>query len=154
VVAVSGTAVTGVNTKFKSDMAGMIFRAAVDESANPTNLFGLNPFVVESLIESVSTAEALTLTTSTSEVLTRSRAIVTSLLDVGEGPMWEYLLREAERQFRITARMVPYNAEETSALREAFTFAREDDNKYNGLSMVDYPYMAPIGIISSNTVEG
>lgn len=152
VVAVAGTAVTGTNTKFRSDMAGMVFRAAADDSANPTNLYGLNPYVHESLIDSVASAESLTLATAIGTALTRSRAVVTSLLDVAEGPMWEYLLREAERQFRITARMVPYNAEETAALREAFTFAREDDNKYNGLSMVDYPYMVPIGIISSNTV--
>lgn len=137
-VAVSATAVTGVNTLFRSDMVGQIFRASFDNQNDPTGEFGNNVYAHESLIDAVGGDQSLTLRTAIGTALTKSKWCVSSLIDIAYGPMWEYLLREVEKQFRSVNRMQPYNREELSNYAEALITARENDSRYNGLHTVEY----------------
>lgn len=139
-VSVTGTAVAAVAgspTVFRAEMAGQIFRASYDETAAPTGLFGNNPFAVESQILTYNTAESLTLSVSQSLALTRSKYNISSLLDCADGPMWDYLLREAERQFRTVTRMAA-SREEMGMREQALVRAKEDDSRYTGTTVVSY----------------
>lgn len=148
-VAVNGTAVTGTNTLFKADMVGNVFRVASDDLTSPTGEYGNNLYAHESIISAFNSATSITLRDAATDVLTRSKWMVSSLIDVRPGPMQEYLFREAEKQFRNRTRMVPYNAEELANYQTAFIEARENDTGYTGLSVIDYPYAGRF--ISTNT---
>lgn len=137
-VAVAGTAVTGLETAFKSDMAGCVFRCSIDDANDPTGEFGSNLYHHESIISAYVSATALTLESAISEAVTRSKYIISSLIDVAPGPMAEFLFREAEKQFRAKTRMQPYNREELDNHNVAFIEARENDKRYTGPFVVDY----------------
>lgn len=138
-VAVAGTAVTGTETAFKSDMAGLLFRCSVDDTgAYPTGEFGDNFYHHESIISAFVSATSLTLETAITDAVTRSKYVISSLIDVSPGPMVEYLFREAEKQFRAKTRMTPYNAEELANYETSFVQARENDKRYTGPRVVDY----------------
>lgn len=149
-VAVAGAAVTGTDTLFKSDMVGQVFRVSEDDITDPTGEYGNNLYAHESLISAFTSVTAITLTTAITNALTRSKYIVSSLIDIRPGPMQEYLLREAEKQFRARTRMVPYNREELENLEQAFIEARENDKPYNGLQIVDYPYTGRFVLTNTN----
>ena len=151
-VAVAGTAVTGSETAFKSNMVGMLFRCAENDAGEyPTGEFGNNMYFHESIISGYSSATALTLQTAISDAVTRSKYIVSSLIDVSPGPMVEYLFREAEKQFRAKTRMVPYNPEELDNYEVAFIQARENDKRYTGPRVVDYANAGRFVLTNTNT---
>lgn len=151
-VSVSGTTVTGQNTKFRSDMVGQVFRCSLDGKTDPTSLFGNNPYIHESIIASVAGGEAMTLETAIASPVTRVKAVVSSILDVKHGPMYDYLCREAEKQLRAVLRMAPSGREELTMWMEALTFAREDDSPYTGTTVVDYRNVNYVAI-STGTVS-
>lgn len=139
-VAVASATVTGDMTVFKSDMVGQVFRASADDMDYPTGEFGNNLYAHESIISAVGGSTSLTLETAITDALTRSKYVVSSLIDARPGPMVEYLFRETEKQFRAKTRMQPYNREELDNYEAAFTEARENDKPYTGLTVVEYPY--------------
>lgn len=147
----SGTSVTGYSTKWESGMVGCIFRASANDTDVPTGFYGNNPYAFESLITSFGSAESISVQDSLTQT-TKVKAAVSSPVDVPAGPMWEFLLREAEKQFRAVARVVPYNAEENRNYAQAYVEARESDAMFQGLTNVDYSAFQPISVSGTTSV--
>jgi len=133
----SGTALTGNDTQFNLDMQGAVVRITNDLNTDPTGEFGLNMYDFESMLTTYSSPTVFSMNDAPPSDFTNCRYVISSYLDISYGAMWEYLLRESEKQYRSRARMAPYNAEELMNYNTAFIEAREDDSRYAGLSQVN-----------------
>lgn len=128
----SSATITGnTSTAFNSAQIGAAIRLSNDAKTLPTGTYGDNPAEAEFVISAVGGANTLTATSTAIETLTNVKYVITSLLDVEPESMLEYLLREAERQYRLIARM-KNTAEEIQARAEAYQRAREADMRYTG----------------------
>lgn len=127
----SSAVATGNNTRWVSGMAGAVLRVSQDGVTLPTGIYGDNPASQEYLIDSVQSPTSLTLSTAAADVALRVKGVVTNLLDVDPLVTAEFLLREAERQYRMAARMTAVNGE-MEAWKETLNRARDADAAYAG----------------------
>lgn len=154
-VAVASTAVTGTNTRFASDMVGQVLRISKNGQDLPSGENGNNLYVHESLIDAVASESGATLRTAISTAVTGRKWMVSSILDVAPGAMFNYMLREAELQTRLRLRMTPYHSEELRAYSMALDEAKDQDSRFEAVSVVDYPegsYSPSVTV--SNSVVG
>ena len=86
-------------------LAWLVGSLALAAVTLPTGIYGDNPAAQEYLIESVQSSTSLTLSTAATESANRVKGVVTSFLDVDPLVTSEFLLREAERQYRLSARV-------------------------------------------------
>lgn len=80
-ISVSGTTVTGSGTAFDSSMVGSVLRVGT-ASAHPDTLGSLNPYVAESIIQSVASGTSLTISTSMTH--SNVKYVVTDIIDMPE----------------------------------------------------------------------
>lgn len=91
----AGTAVTGTNTQFKSDMVDCVFRI-IDSGVNyPEPLSGIYSYNEQSVISSVASATSLTLKDALAGSYSDRKYVISSLLDLSDG-MFSALLSGAE----------------------------------------------------------
>jgi hypothetical protein len=91
----ASTAVTGVNTAFKSDMADCVFRI-IDSTVNhPEPLSGIYAYNEQSIISSVTNGTALVLKDALVSSYTDRKYVISSALDLSDG-MFSALLSGAE----------------------------------------------------------
>lgn len=127
----SSAIVTGTTTNFASNMATCAIRLSGDAKTLPTGSYGDNPAQAELIIQSVQSPTSLTAATSAIATISNSKYVITSLLDLEPESMVEYAFREAERQYRLLARM-KNTAEEIQARMEAYERACAADNRFFG----------------------
>jgi hypothetical protein len=123
----SSTTVSGTtDTNFTSAMAGAAIRFGSDAKDSPTGIFGDNPAQMELLIQSVTNANTLVASAVADQTLATRKYVITSLLDCEPGAMYDYISREAEKQYRLIAR-VKANPEESQAYQNSLRSALEED---------------------------
>lgn len=127
----SSVTATGSGTAWESGMAGAVLRVGRDGKVLPTGNLGDAPAAAEYLITSVESATSLTLSSAASATVDRRAQVVSSLLDVDPQVHQEFLLRETERQYRASARVVPI-AGEQQLWQETLNRARDADAMYSG----------------------
>lgn len=89
------TAVTGINTGFKSDMANCILRVIESSVNHPEPLSGIYPFAEQSVIASVGSATTITLKDALAGTYSGHKYVISSGLDLSEA-MFSAVLSGAE----------------------------------------------------------
>ena len=151
-VASGSQSVAAVNAMFNSTMIGQYLRLSPDRVNFPTNMFGNNPFAFESQISSVTPPETLGIAIPADQNYTNVKGIISSQIDCADGAMYDFLCRDAEKQFRLISRSVPSGPEEMRQWRESLNNAKDDDSRYTGTSTIDYSNYFPVDYVVSNTV--
>lgn len=131
----TSTAVTGSNTRFKAAHVGSVIRFGTAGESGPEFLpggrDGNNPAVHEALITAYTSETSITIDTAPADDLSGVPYVISDPIDFEDDSMWVFLLREAEKQYRMVARM-ENNKEEVSEYERAFVRAREADDRYTG----------------------
>lgn len=128
----ASTTVTGAGTAWTSAMVGSIIRFWSDSTTYPTGVDDLYPAVFEATIVSVASATSLTVDSATTLTLSGVKYVISDPVDVAEGAMFNYLLREIDKQARLSMRSKPTGAEEQAEYDRSILEAMEADSVYAG----------------------
>ena len=122
----ASTTVTGSGTAFTSNMVGSVMRFGTSTTDPPTGVGGTYPFTEERIITAVASSTGLTVDAVPSQSYTATKFTISDPVDIFEGAMLTFLLRECERQVRILRR-INATSEERLDYEAAKVLAFESD---------------------------
>lgn len=126
----NSTSVTGTGTAWTSRMEGSVIRFGSSITNPPTGMGGSDPFEVERMITDVASATSLTIDAVTGTAYTGTKYRISDPVDIAEGNMQSFFLRECEKQFRAIRRMEPMKGGvEAQDYAMAQTLAFESDSR-------------------------
>lgn len=123
----SSTTVTGDGTAWASSMIGSVIRFRADAENEPDGLGGDYPYETERTITAVASATSLTIDSVTGIAYTAKKYRISDPVDIFEGAMKTFLLRECEKQAR-RVRRIPAIAGEDAEYEMAKALALEADS--------------------------
>lgn len=126
-VADDSTTVTGDGTVWDSTMVGSIIRFRDDKENAPDGLGGDYPYQTERVITAVGSGTSLTIDSVTGIAYTATKYRISDPVDIFEGAMKTFLLRECEKQAR-RVRRIPAIAGEDAEYEMALARALEADS--------------------------
>ena len=145
----AGTTLTGSGTNWTSNMVGSIVRLGSGNTDDdvPTDPAGSSPALVERTITAWTSATSVEMDSAPGQDLTGVRYTISDPIDMEEGPMMTYFLRECERQMRMVKRIKGLDSEELQ-YGEARTMAWEADSHSferlgyasQGIRMINFPF--------------
>lgn len=146
------TTLTGTGTTFTSSMVGCVIRFSTNSTDAPTGPTGDNPATLERVITSYTSATSLTLDSDPGVSLSGVKYTISDPVDLQEGALLTYLLRECERQLRIVKRMEP-TAYEEQLYQQAKIAAMEADPRSTELRHQSPPwfYQIPLRDLRSDS---
>jgi hypothetical protein len=119
---------TGSGTAWTSNMVGAVVRIGANSTDAPTDLTGEFPATLERTIIAYTSATSLTMDSVADQALTGVKYQISDPVDVEEGAMLSFLLRECEMQTRLAQR-TEATQEELARYSEAMWRAQEADNR-------------------------
>lgn len=123
------TTLTGSGTTFTSSMVGSLIRFGTQGGTDiPTGPGGTSPSTVERVLTGYTSGTSMTLDADPAATLTGVKFSVSDPVDIEEGAMLTFFLRECEKQLRDLKRMAPTSTEERH-YQEAWFKARETDSR-------------------------
>lgn len=123
----SSTTVTGDGTSFTAGMVGSVIRFGSDNQVVPTGPTGAAPAALERTITAFTSASSI----EVDEAMPATDSVtylISDPIDIEITSMYEYFLRECEKQWRLISRSKA-TQEEILAYNQAWTQAREADSR-------------------------
>lgn len=125
------TTVTGLSTNFNRAMVGAVLRVSYD-STPPTGFDSINPPQSEYLIDSFTSTTSLQLTTPATDTVVARAYVISSRVDVADGPMWNFLVQMGYKALRIADRINAVAEERGEYERAAMEAKSFDGQHYSG----------------------
>lgn len=137
------TTVTGVGTVFTSSMIGAVIRFSENNVDYPTGYDDFNPAIVERVVVSVTNATTILMDQPADATLSAVLYQISDPCDIAQGAMENYLLREIDKQARLTMRSKTTGQEEQMEYDRALEEAQEADSVYAGTRVARLPRHRP-----------
>lgn len=148
---------TGNSTLFTAAMQGAVIRVSYDQKP-PTAFDSVNPPQFEQLIESYVSSTAMTLREAAAYTVNKRAYVISSRLDLMDGPMFDYCVQMGMKRLRIGLRINMVSGEDKDYERAERAAKDADGQLYNGVdrAVVEQcsPYRRPFFGSWTRTIPG
>jgi hypothetical protein len=127
----SSSTVTGTSTLFSQAMAGGVLRVSYDQTV-PSSYDSINPPQYEYLIQTITNTTTLDLREAATATAANRAYVISSRLDVADGPMFAYLCQMGYRELRMNLRINMTNEEKEVYDRVRREAIDADGQNYSG----------------------
>lgn len=135
--------VTGLGTLWTTDMIGSVIRFASSAGDPPTGFDDINPPVFERIVVAVAGPTSLTIDEAAPISLTNVAYQISDPVDMSQGAMENFFLREIDKQARMMMRSKTTGKEEQMEYDRALAEAMDADSVFSGTRVARLPRHRP-----------